>query len=89
MMAAYIGLLRKEDGSDFGVDFPDFPGCVTAGKTLDQARAMAMEALRFHIEGMVKDGETIPAPSILEAVMAEPNNGDAVAVLVDVPPPLS
>jgi predicted RNase H-like HicB family nuclease len=84
-MAAYIGLLRKEDGSDFGVDFPDFPGCVTAGKTLDQARAMAVEALQFHIEGMVKDGEAVPVPSSLQAVMADPENRDAVAVLVDVP----
>lgn len=33
-MTAYIALLRKKPTNDFGVDFPDFPGCVTAGKTL-------------------------------------------------------
>jgi predicted RNase H-like HicB family nuclease len=33
-MTAYIALIRKEPDSDFGVDFPDFPGCVTAGRTL-------------------------------------------------------
>ena len=84
-MTAYIGLLRKEASSDFGVDFPDFPGCVTAGRTLDEARRMAAEALAFHIDGMRKDGLDIPPPSSLDAVMAVRHNKAAVAVLVDVP----
>lgn len=37
-MANYIALLRKEEDSDFGVSFRDFPGCVTAGRTLDEAQ---------------------------------------------------
>jgi predicted RNase H-like HicB family nuclease len=39
-MRNYIGIIRKEADSDFGVSFPDFPGVVTAGKSLDDARAM-------------------------------------------------
>ena len=27
----YIAYLHKEKASDFGVSFPDFPGCITAG----------------------------------------------------------
>jgi predicted RNase H-like HicB family nuclease len=38
-MRNYIGLLRKEAGSDYGVSFPDFPGIATAGTNLDDARA--------------------------------------------------
>lgn len=83
-MAAYIALIRKEAGSDFGVDFPDFPGCVTAGRTLEEARRMAVEALALHIEGMTEEGEPIPAPSSLDAIMADPANADSVAALVDV-----
>jgi predicted RNase H-like HicB family nuclease len=30
----YIAYLHKDRDSDFGVSFPDFPGCITAGKTL-------------------------------------------------------
>ena len=45
-MSTYIALIRKDPDSDYGVDFPDFPGCVTAGSTLDEARSMADEALR-------------------------------------------
>lgn len=83
-MTSYIGLFRKQVDSDYGVDFPDFPGCATAGVTLDEARAMAAEALELHVEGMVEDRATIPAPATLDQVMADPFNRDAVAVLVDV-----
>jgi predicted RNase H-like HicB family nuclease len=40
-MASYIAVLHKDADSDYGVDFPDFPGCVTAGETLEEARKMA------------------------------------------------
>ncbi len=81
-MRTYIGLIHKEAESDYGVSFPDFPGVVTAGTTLDDARRMAEEALGFHIEGLVADGEAIPEPSTLDQVMADPANRDGVAILV-------
>ncbi len=83
-MPSYIALLRKEPSSDYGVDFPDFPGCVTAGCSLDEARAMAQEALEFHIAGMIEDREALPEPSEPEVVMGAPGNADAVAFLVSV-----
>src|SRR5271169_3702202 len=64
----YIAYLHKERNSDFGVSFPDFPGCVTAGKTLEEARRMAAEALAMHIEGLIEDGEQIPTPATLDAL---------------------
>ncbi len=83
-MRHYIGLIHKEAESDFGVSFPDFPGVATAGTSLDDARAMAEEALAFHIEGLIADGEAIPEPSSLEEVMEDPENRDGVAILVEV-----
>lgn len=83
-MTAYIALIRKTAGSDYGVDFPDLPGCVTAGRTLDEARRMAAEALALHIEGMVEDREPLPEPAELDAIMADADNLEAVAFLVDV-----
>lgn len=82
-MTAYVALLRKQPDSDYGVDFPDFPGCITAGTTLDDARRMAAEAIQFHIEGMTADGQPIPAPSRLDEIMTNPHHRDAVAVLID------
>ncbi len=84
-MAAYIALLRKDATSDYGVDFPDLPGCVTAGCTLEEARRAAAEALALHLEGMAEDGEAVPVPSELDAVTNDPHNADAVAFLVDAP----
>lgn len=77
-MTVYIGLLRKDPSSDFGVDFPDFPGCITAGSTLEETRHMAAEALEFHIESMLEERLPIPAPSPLEEVMADPENAEAI-----------
>ena len=37
-MRYYIALLHKDPKSDYGVSFPDLPGCITAGRTLDEAR---------------------------------------------------
>jgi predicted RNase H-like HicB family nuclease len=84
-MTAYIALLRKQPGSDYGVDFPDFPGCITAGRTLEEARRMAGEALAFHVDGMREDDEPIPPPSSMDAIMANPLSRDAIAFLVDLP----
>jgi|SRR5271155_2208373 len=83
-MRQYIGLIHKEAASDYGVSFPDFPGVVTAGKDLDDARAMAEEALTLHVDGLVEDGEVIPDASSLEDIMAHPENRDGVAILVAV-----
>ena len=80
----YIAYLHKDRKSDFGVSFPDFPGCVTAGKTLDEARRMAVEALNLHIEGMMEDGEAIPEASVLDALANDPALKGAVAFLVNV-----
>lgn len=83
-MPHYIGLIHKDPGSDYSICFPDFPGCVTAGSTLAEARTFAEEALSFHIQGMIEDGDAIPKPSRLEVIMADPENREAAPVLVAV-----
>lgn len=84
-MTSYIALVRKDADSDYGVDFPDFPGCVTAAPTLDDVRHAAAEALSFHAEGLIEDGATLPPPATLEHVMNDRFNRDSVAILVDLP----
>lgn len=64
----YIGLIHKDEESDYGISFPDFPGCISAGKTFEEAMAMGKEALAFHAEGMVEDGDAVPRPSSLEDI---------------------
>jgi predicted RNase H-like HicB family nuclease len=81
-MPNYIAVVHKEPASDYGVSFPDFPGCISAGKTIDEAKDLAYEALLFHWEGLREDGEPLPAPTNLEEIVADPENADAVAFLV-------
>ncbi len=81
-MRQYIALIHKDAGSDYGVSFPDLPGCITAGSTLDEARSLAEDVLTIHVKGMTQDGEAVPEPSSLETVMAERDNRDGVAILV-------
>lgn len=79
----YIAYLHKDKKSDFGVSFPDFPGCITAGKTLEEARSMAGEALLLHIRGMLEDGEAVPEPSTIDDIAKDPALKNAVAFLVN------
>ena len=83
-MTDYIAIVHKDPDTEFGVSFPDFPGCITAASSLDEARKLAQEALEFHIVGMTEDGDTIPAPSSLDKVMESPDFSDGVAFLVHV-----
>ena len=53
----YLALVTREEGSDWNVVFPDRPGCVTAGRSLDEAVAFAEEALVLHVQGLREDGE--------------------------------
>jgi predicted RNase H-like HicB family nuclease len=85
-VVSFIAYIRKEQGSDYGVEFPDVPGCVTAGRTVDEARAMAAEALAGHIAILESDGEPVPVPSTMEVLKDDPNREDAVLIMVDLLP---
>jgi predicted RNase H-like HicB family nuclease len=70
-MTSYIAIVHKDPDSDFGVSFPDFPGCITAGSTMDEAMAMAQEALAVHADFMRKEGQELPSPMTMEAAIKE------------------
>jgi predicted RNase H-like HicB family nuclease len=40
---------------------PDIPGCVTTGKTVEETKRLMSEAIEFHLEGLMLDGDRIPA----------------------------
>ena len=81
-MSNYIAIVHKDSKSDFSVSFPDFPGCITAGENIDEAKDMAEEALTFHIQGMFEDGDKLPFSSKLEEIMNDPDYADVTAFLV-------
>jgi len=65
-MAGYIALVHKDEGTSYGVSFPDVPGCISAGDTFEEAVANAAEALAGHLALMRADGDPIPAPRSFE-----------------------
>jgi predicted RNase H-like HicB family nuclease len=82
MTEYYPALIRKDADSDFGVEFPDLPGCVTAGTTIDRALRLAEEALRFRVDGLLDDGEQIPPPTPIGDVLESGEAQGAAIYLV-------
>ena len=80
----YIAYLHQDNNSDYGVSFPDLPGCITAGSSLEEARSLAVEALSLHMAGMEEDGENIPSASTLDDLRDDPAMRGAVGFLVEV-----
>jgi len=51
---------HKQEALGYQVTVPLLPGLITFGRTLAEAREMARDAIRCHLEGLKKDGERIP-----------------------------
>lgn len=86
-MATFIGIVHKEGKSDFGVSFPDFPGCITAGRTMQEAMEMAHEALRGHIEVMHEHGDKLPSKATPLDVVRKSAGKDTLFIMVEAPIP--
>ncbi|MCK3658561.1 hypothetical protein A4G18_07505 [Pasteurellaceae bacterium Pebbles2] len=61
-----IGIEMGDETHAYGVIVPDVPGCFSAGDTLEEAFENVREAIEFHIQGLVEDGEEVPLPTSLE-----------------------
>jgi predicted RNase H-like HicB family nuclease len=59
MRRVYTAVFDREDDG-YTVTVSALPGLVTGGRTLAEARLMAIDAIRCHLESMLKDGEEIP-----------------------------
>ncbi len=85
-MASYIALVHKDQGTSYGVSFPDVPGCISAGDTFEDAVANAADALAFHFEGMKADRDVIPAPRTFEQLRSDADfvedSADAIVTMV-------
>ena len=77
----YIAVIHKEKESDYGVLFPDFLGCISSGKTLEEAKNMASEALQFHIDGMLEDKEELPEALSLDAIKDKYSDAEAFLII--------
>ena len=61
----YLVIIEKAK-NNYAAYSPDVLGCVSTGKTIEETLKMMKEALEFHLETMVEDGEEIPKPKGLD-----------------------
>lgn len=59
----YLAVLEPAQDGGYGVYFPDFPGCVSYGRTIEEAQQMGAEAVGLHIYGIESDNEQLPKAS--------------------------
>ena len=81
MMLIYPAVFTLEDGS-YNVEFPDLPGCLTYGETLEEAFLNAKEALSGYAASILERGKDLPVPSALSGISAE----GGTTMLVDAKP---
>jgi predicted RNase H-like HicB family nuclease len=58
---SYVIIIEK-GGRNLSAYVPDLPGCVATGATEEEVLKEMAEAIRFHLEGMIEDGEPIRPP---------------------------
>ncbi|WP_417292325.1 type II toxin-antitoxin system HicB family antitoxin [Desulfovibrio porci] len=78
----YPVIIHKDEGSDYGVTVPDFPGVFTGGDTLDDALKNVQDAIETFYEG--EEVESLPDASPLERILASEDARGGAVVLVDV-----
>ena len=58
----YPVIIEKANGN-YSAYSPDLPGCVATGQTLKETLLRMREAIKFHVEGLKREGLVIPEPS--------------------------
>lgn len=79
-----IAILPGDAQHAWGVEVPDIPGCFSAGNDLDDAMAMAREAIEGHLEILAEDGAAIPAAQKVTVHQANPHFEGCIWALVDI-----
>lgn len=69
MARNHVALIRKEETTDYWLDIPDLPGCVSRGVTEEEARVKFKEALAMFLEFKEENGIALPAQRSREDVL--------------------
>jgi predicted RNase H-like HicB family nuclease len=69
----YYAVFQPEPEGGYTVTCPALPGLVTYGASLEEARAMAADAIAGYVACLAEDGEAVPDSDIPgEAPLVEP-----------------
>lgn len=56
----YTVILKPQPEGVFTVNVPALPGCITEGRTEEDALKNAREAIELYLETLIEDGQPIP-----------------------------
>ena len=65
-MSYRMEVVEEKTESGFVVSYPDLPGCITCGETVESAIANALDAKKAWIEAALEEGIEIPEPDSIE-----------------------
>jgi predicted RNase H-like HicB family nuclease len=68
-------IVIEKAGDNYSAYAPDLPGCIATGKTKEEAEENMIEAMEFHIQGLLEDGLSIPKQEAYASVFAIPEHG--------------
>ena len=77
----YYAVFEPSTNGNYGVSWPDLPGCISMGDDLQHAEQMAAEALGLHICEMEQDGDVLP-PVTMPPFDEMPEGGIVMPVTV-------
>jgi len=60
-MKRYLIVIERMDGG-YSSYSPDLPGCVSTGKSREEAERNMREAIEFHLDGLRQEGYPVPEP---------------------------
>ena len=79
-----IAISTGDENYAWSVEVPDIPGCYSAGDDLDDAMAMAREAIEGHFEILAEDGAAIPSAQKVTLHAANPQYAGCTWAVVDI-----
>ena len=70
-MKKYLIIIEQTDGG-YSTYSPDLPGCVSTGKTREEAKENMREAIEFHVDGLRQEGYPVPEPQATSSYVEVP-----------------
>jgi len=70
-MKKYLIVIERTD-SGYSSYSPDLPGCVSTGKSREEAEINMREAIEFHVDGLRQEGYPVPEPQATSSYVELP-----------------
>jgi len=71
-----VAFIHPDGAGRYGISFPDFPGCISDGGTIEEVLNRGEAALAFHVEGLREDGAELSGPRSVDAILADETLGE-------------